>query len=179
MGTLACLFLAIFWDHTVYIGGSLHSLPLLILFGILCLVDTTSSVTFLPFMVGFQPMFITTYYIGEGMSGLIPSILVLAQGASNGVCSNYTAINSTINETYIVPYTEYQDPRFSVSVFFAMICVLMGMCGLAFYLLNNLKIAKKFYVSTVSVSESYVKANNFIYIDSEEVYVKRYHLRLT
>ncbi|CAI2353109.1 unnamed protein product [Caenorhabditis sp. 36 PRJEB53466] len=105
---LACvcqLGLCFFWSDTGNLFGSVRSWPLyLLLFG-LAIVDAISSVLFLPFMAQFHPAFLNAYFVGMGLSALIPSLLSLVQGTSNYWCDND-------NEPH------YYPPRFSVSVFF-------------------------------------------------------------
>ncbi|GLD69833.1 riboflavin transporter 2-like protein, partial [Lates japonicus] len=64
LGIVATFLLAFFWNHTVTIGDSLHSVPLLLLSFLLSVVDCTSSVTFLPFMMRLRPQYLTTYFAG-------------------------------------------------------------------------------------------------------------------
>lgn len=78
----------------------------------LSFVDCTSSVSFLPFMKIFPTIFLTTYFIGEGLSGFLPSIFALIQGASDTTCVNVSAINETTNLTYYYIQTQYEKPRF-------------------------------------------------------------------
>ena len=51
VGILASIFLAMFWDRTTYISGKETSTALFTLVFFLSLVDCTSSVLFMPFMV--------------------------------------------------------------------------------------------------------------------------------
>ena len=62
-------------------------------------VDCTSSVTFLPFMTTFQTIFLTTYFIGEGLSGFLPSIFALIQGVQDYECVKVPNFNTTGNST--------------------------------------------------------------------------------
>lgn len=52
----------------------------------LSLVDCTSSLTFLPFMGNFHPSYTTSYFVGMGVSALVPSVLALIQGAGRFKC---------------------------------------------------------------------------------------------
>ena len=75
IGALSCLALVFFWDSTSYINGQEHSTGLLSLTFFLSLVDCTSSVVYLPYMAIFKPQYMTAFYIGEGLSGLIPGLV--------------------------------------------------------------------------------------------------------
>ncbi|KAM6458437.1 riboflavin transporter 2-like [Liasis olivaceus] len=134
LGCLACVLLAFFWQETSMLGGSCYSVPLLALLFFLALVDCTSSVTFLPYMRRLQPQHLTTYFVGEGLSGLLPGLVVLGQGASAARCINASlAGNGT---TGLLP--EYQEARFSVRTFFLFLSSMMALSLAAFLFLNYL-----------------------------------------
>eukprot|EP00058_Branchiostoma_floridae_P019466 XP_002604956.1 hypothetical protein BRAFLDRAFT_92596 [Branchiostoma floridae] len=80
VGAMSCFLLPFFWKHTSVVAGANHSTALLTLTFLLAFVDCTSSVTFLPFMTLFSGPYLTSYFIGEGMSGLLPSLVALGQG---------------------------------------------------------------------------------------------------
>lgn len=71
-------------------GGVEHSTVLLLLVFAVSLVDCTSSVTFLPFLAHFKPAYMTAYYVGEGMSGLLPAAFAFIQGSGEYTCVNVT-----------------------------------------------------------------------------------------
>ncbi|EYB91828.1 hypothetical protein Y032_0201g1726 [Ancylostoma ceylanicum] len=77
----ACQFGLVFmWWYTVSIGSGQYSVALyLLLFG-LALVNATSNVLFMPFMAQFHSAYLNAYFVGMGLSSLIPSLLSLAQG---------------------------------------------------------------------------------------------------
>ncbi|GFS04843.1 solute carrier family 52, riboflavin transporter, member 3 [Elysia marginata] len=95
MGAMACLLLAFLWDVTSEIAGTQHSTALLILQFFLALVDCTSSVAFLPFMFTLKAQYMTAYFIGEGFSGLIPSLVALGQGAGSMECVTVMASSAS------------------------------------------------------------------------------------
>ncbi|XP_072364090.1 riboflavin transporter 2-like [Scyliorhinus torazame] len=144
LGIVACFLLPFFWKVTSTFAGALHSTVLLVLAFFLSLVDCTSSVTFLPFMTRLQPKFLTSYFIGEGLSGLVPGLVALGQGV--GVVS---CVNMTINTTGSVPSNStggdsysivalYQPANFPPKVFFFFLSGMMSLCLMAFILLNYL-----------------------------------------
>lgn len=136
LGIVATFLLSFFWRHTVTIGGSLHSVPLLALSFLLSVVDCTSSVTFLPFMMRLRPQYLTTYFVGEGLSGLVPALVALIQGVGVVHCHNVTlAANSSVlgsSELQAV----YQPAKFSTQIFFVFLSAMMVICLVAFILLN-------------------------------------------
>lgn len=141
MGVIATFLMAFFWKHTMTVGGSLHSVPLLGLSFLLSVVDCTSSVTFLPFMMRLHPQYLTTYFAGEGLSGLVPAVVALIQGVGVVHCenvtlsSNTTAINSTTAGSGELQAV-YQPAKFSAQIFFLFLSAMMVVCLIAFILLN-------------------------------------------
>ncbi|XP_060081842.1 solute carrier family 52, riboflavin transporter, member 3-B-like [Ylistrum balloti] len=146
VGTIACLLLAYFWQTTSYIVGEEHSTALLILQFFLACVDCTSSVLFLPFMSLFRVEYMTGYFIGEGLSGLIPSIVALGQGVGKMTCENVSVVNMTTNISYYEIQAIYHEPSFPVKDFFFFLFAMMIMSGLAFTSLNKLPICKREHV---------------------------------
>ncbi|XP_029308320.1 riboflavin transporter 2-like [Cottoperca gobio] len=141
LGIVATFLLAFFWRHTVTIAGSLHSVPLLVLTFLLSVVDCTSSVTFLPFMMRLRPQYLTTYFVGEGLSGLVPAIVALIQGVGVVHCQNAGVANKTADNASMVDSGElqaiYQPAHFSAQVFFVFLSAMMVVCLVAFILLNH------------------------------------------
>uniref|UniRef100_A0A8D0BQA9 Riboflavin transporter n=1 Tax=Salvator merianae TaxID=96440 RepID=A0A8D0BQA9_SALMN len=137
LGSLACLLLAFFWETTTLVGGAPHSTALFVLFFFLALVDCTSSVTFLPYMRKLQPEYLSTYFVGEGLSGLLPGLVALGQGVGAVHCVNGSLGNATGLQA------EYQEARFSVHTFFLFLSSMMGLCLASFLLLNYLPAARK------------------------------------
>ncbi len=128
IGVMSSLLLGIFWNHTVIIGGQSNSISLYVLAFSLALVDCTSSVVFVPFMKHYPSQYMSALYIGEGLSGLLPSSVALIQGSVNNslVCdSNNTkgASFSTSSELGLL---------FGPNVFFSLLAVVMVICGFAF-----------------------------------------------
>ncbi|NXC85904.1 S52A3 protein, partial [Cercotrichas coryphoeus] len=141
VGVMACLLLAFLWNHTSVIAGTSHSIPFLILTFFLALVDCTSSVTFLPFMMQLQPQYTSTFFIGEGLSGLIPALIALGQGSGISRCtdvsSNTTNGNETVESTGFRLETHYLPPNFSTLIFFLLMTAMMLTCLLAFFFLTR------------------------------------------
>ena len=141
MGIVASLLLAFLWNYTSSIAGQLHSTAFLILTFFLALVDCTSSVTFLPFMMQLQPQYLTTFFIGEGLSGLIPALIALGQGSGISSCTNVSRVvnatigNETVETTVFQLETRYFPANFSTLLFFLLMTVMMVACLLAFFFL--------------------------------------------
>uniref|UniRef100_A0A3Q3FIW4 Riboflavin transporter n=1 Tax=Labrus bergylta TaxID=56723 RepID=A0A3Q3FIW4_9LABR len=138
-GVLACILLAFFWDRTTVVAGALHSTAFFIITFFLSLVDCTSSVTFLPFMMQLPAKYVTTFFIGEGLSGFIPGVVALAQGVGIAKCvnSSQTAGNHTGEDMWTI-HTEYLPPNFSPRVFFFFLAAMTCISLAAFTALNRL-----------------------------------------
>uniref|UniRef100_A0A3Q0S6Z5 Riboflavin transporter n=1 Tax=Amphilophus citrinellus TaxID=61819 RepID=A0A3Q0S6Z5_AMPCI len=135
IGVLSCILLAFFWDRTTVFAGASHSTAFFVIIFFLSLVDCTSSVTFLPFMMQLPAKYITTYYIGEGLSGFIPGVVALAQGVGMAICVNSSETSG--NNTGSL-HTEYLPPNFSTEVFFFILGAMMCISLAAFVALNRL-----------------------------------------
>lgn len=145
-GILASFLLAFFWSERVVVHGVERSIALLLLTFFISIVDCTSSVTFLPFMMQLKAKYLTTYYIGEGLSGLLPALIAMVQGVGVMDCVNATQIlrsnktqlqyinASEIDVDYLVPH--YQPANFSVEAYFFFLTAMMVVCLVAFLLLN-------------------------------------------
>ena len=116
------------------------------------IIDGTSSVTFLPFIVkNFENEYIIPYYIGESLFQLLPSLIAIFQGlGDNQGCRNETSqIQTRINETYSIyenkttPKTIDSKPLFSAFIYFNIIFVLTCFSIISFILINHLPICKK------------------------------------
>uniref|UniRef100_A0A3B3T4G9 Riboflavin transporter n=1 Tax=Paramormyrops kingsleyae TaxID=1676925 RepID=A0A3B3T4G9_9TELE len=139
LGTMASFLLAFFWKETLVIGGVRHSVTLLVLTFFLALVDCTSSVTFLPYMMRLKPQYLTSYFIGEGLSGFIPAVVALIQGVGVVQCHNQTlTTNGTLgNATLGYELKAYYQPaNFSTQTFFLFLSTMMAISLLAFLFLN-------------------------------------------
>ena len=137
VGIIACVLLALFWSKTANIFGSPHSVALIVLTFVLALVDCTSSVVFIPFMKHFPAVYMSGLYIGEGLSGVLPSVVALIQGS----------VNNSIGCTK--SYTGYEalGIRFSPSVFFVFLAIMLLLCGLAFLAINVLPMVRKHMIT--------------------------------
>ncbi|KAJ7374854.1 hypothetical protein OS493_005207 [Desmophyllum pertusum] len=144
IGTAACVLLAFFWKETTFIAGAERSTALLVLCFFLSMVDCSSSVTFLPYMATFRELYMSPYFGGEGLSGLLPSLVALGQGVGGGThtsCVNPTlAPMNTTNGTSSANITTAGSwgpgPKFPLTGM--MVC-----CGLAFLGLNYLPVTKR------------------------------------
>ncbi|XP_046751920.1 solute carrier family 52, riboflavin transporter, member 3-A-like [Diprion similis] len=137
-GTIGMICLIFVHENTSYMFGKESSTALLSLMFVAALVGCTSSVLFMPYMRNYREIYLVSYLVGEGLSGFLPSIIALIQGVGgNAQCvktANSTADNPTCTE--YVP-----DPRFSTSVFFTLLSIILFLSFSAFIALNTLPIS--------------------------------------
>ncbi|XP_061666043.1 solute carrier family 52, riboflavin transporter, member 3-A [Syngnathoides biaculeatus] len=138
VGVSSCALLAAFWDRTSVVAGASRSTAFFAITFFLSLVDCTSSVTFLPFMMRLPAKYVTAYFIGEGLSGFVPGVVALAQGVGMARCVNSTAGNLTGGNASFLQ-TEYLPPNFSTEVFFVLLTIMMGVSLAAFVGLDRLR----------------------------------------
>lgn len=136
-GISSCILLAIFWNRTLFVFGKVRSVSLFMLSFFLALVDCMSSVLFIPFMKHFPPEYLSALYIGEGLSGLLPSLFAFSQGSVNNsiLCGN----------SYIGH--EALGIRFSPNVYFIFLGGLMSLSGVSFVALVTLPAVRRHMVN--------------------------------
>jgi riboflavin transporter 2 len=129
VGIIACCVLALFWQETIFLFGRERSVWLLSSIFILSLLDCTSSLVFFDYMKRFRKQYLRAVFLGEALTSVIPTILILAQGvAGETIC-----IQSS-NSTVVQPI--YTQPRFSVRIFMFCIAGIIVASLIAFILLR-------------------------------------------
>ncbi|XP_054736318.1 solute carrier family 52, riboflavin transporter, member 3-A [Anastrepha obliqua] len=153
VGTLSALFTSFFYNKTLVLFGEERSLALYILTFSSALTACTSSVLFMPYMGRFKEMYLVTYFVGEGLSGLLPSVVSLVQGiGSDSACVlvNTTSTGEEVYEKQTLP------PRFDSMEFFLIIFALFVCSVIAFTLLDRLQISKREYaIGQIDVGNNY------------------------
>lgn len=153
-GTLSAILTAFFYSRTAMLFGAEHSVALFALTFFTALTACTSSVLFMPYMGRFKEIYLVTYFIGEGLSGLLPSVVALIQGIGGSAeCRlvNVTETGQEIYEKYVPP------PRFGTRDFFFFVFAMMVLSFVGFLLLDRLKLAKKQYAAVqVGFGNNYV-----------------------
>lgn len=143
-GTLSAILTAFFYSRTAVLFGSEHSVALFALTFLTALTACTSSVLFMPYMGRFKEIYLVTYFIGEGLSGLLPSVVALIQGiGKTAECrlANVTESGQEIYDKYVVP------PLFGTSEFFFFVFAMMVLSFVGFLLLDRLKLSRKQYAA--------------------------------
>jgi len=79
--------MALSYYETSLVSGSAHSTALFVLTFSIALVSCTFSMLFMPLIRNFREIYLISYFIGEGLSGFLPSVVALIQGVGgNPVC---------------------------------------------------------------------------------------------
>ena len=124
---------ALFWDGTASLFGTQQSLYLMLLCFFTAIIDSTSSITFIPFLHRYDPMYLNAYFVGEALTGLLPALFGFAQGIGVTDCvltSNYSNAS----------YTEFHhEPRFSVRTYYLALSSLPFSALIAFSFLRVMK----------------------------------------
>jgi len=158
IGTTSTLLIAFFYNQTAFVAGQEHSVALFILTMFTAFHACSSSVLFMPYMGRFREVYLITYFIGEGLSGLLPSVVALIQGV--GGKTECILVNDTITGEQI--YEKFTPPpQFSSQTFFLIVFGMLVLSCIGFTLLDNLSAAKKEYADvTITNGNSYSYSNN-------------------
>jgi riboflavin transporter 2 len=145
IGMSSCFLLIFFWHYTKVIKNQNYSFALFLLAFFLSLLDCTSSVSFADYIQKFRKEFTSALFLGESLTSIIPSLLAIAQG--NGKLHCILSTNRTNNTEAI-----YEVARFSVSIYFLCLFLLLTLSLISFILLQWTKIARntRQFVSKIS-----------------------------
>ncbi|XP_076131861.1 solute carrier family 52, riboflavin transporter, member 3-A [Alosa pseudoharengus] len=146
LGVLSCALLAALWRRTSWFVGQERSTAFFALTFFLALLDCTSSVTFLPFMMQLPAKYVTSYFIGEGLSGLVPGLVALAQGVGMARCVNVSQSSANGSDPGFAIQTEYLPPNFSTEVFFGFLALMTAVSLAAFAALT--RVPRTYQLST-------------------------------
>ncbi|CAK1549297.1 unnamed protein product [Leptosia nina] len=130
IGTTALFLNAFLYTETAYVGSTERSVVFIVLTIFTAMVGTTSSVVFYPYMRNFREMYLSTYLVGEGLSGLLPSILSLIQGIGG---PPECVLSPDGNSMQAI----FPPARFDPTVF---LCIVGSLCitsFISFFVLNN------------------------------------------
>ncbi|KAI6170589.1 Riboflavin transporter [Aphelenchoides bicaudatus] len=126
--TLCNIPLALFWDKTIWLFGSQHSITLIVLGFVLGMFNICSEIVFMPFMANFRPVYLPAYFIGAGLSAMVPSFVAMIQGTLQYECVR----NVTTQE--LEP--QFKEPRFGAEIFYVIMFAWMCLATISFYLIN-------------------------------------------
>ena len=126
---IASVCIAIFWNQKIVISDVTISLAFFILTGCLAISDCTSTILFLPFVALYPTAYISALYIGEGLSGVVPSLWALVQGSPSRECSQTGS--------------HIDGVRFTPTLYFLVITVITVISLIAFTLILLLPSARR------------------------------------
>ncbi|KAH7703750.1 Protein Y47D7A.16 [Aphelenchoides avenae] len=72
--------LAFLWDTTATVFGASHSWVFVLCAFVLGTINVLSNVLFVPYMCAFDTQYLVAYFIGTGVSQLLPSVVAIIQG---------------------------------------------------------------------------------------------------
>lgn len=158
IGCIAAMCMAFFYQNTMEINGTQHSVALLLFTLMFALVGCLSSVLFMPYMGRFRECYLITYMLGMGLNGFVSSILALIQGV--GGSAECIPTNSTDGPAFVkyVP-----PPLFGSRIYFLFVFAILVLSTIAFILLNSLGVCKKEYAS-VTIGQG----NKYQYNETDE-----------
>ncbi|KAL7672858.1 hypothetical protein ACOME3_007737 [Neoechinorhynchus agilis] len=152
-GGLSLALMSKFWNYTVLVGTQRHSIPLLLLATCLGLVDNCSMIIFYPYTKLYPQVYLSALLVGESLTGFIPAILKLIQGGAEPYCElNGQVVNPLVYfdhhtaSNHSVLVEKYTEPRFSVNIFFGCLAFIMGLCLLAFIIMEYVPKFKKIQI---------------------------------
>lgn len=140
LGAFTMCLMAFFYKETLFLGEKEYSAVLLTATFFTALVDCSSSLLFMPYLRHFREIYLVSYFIGEGLSGIIPSAIALIQGVGSSQC------NDIENNT--------SQGRFSPRYYFLGTFVMLIISLIAFLLLENLRLVESEKVSRDTTDES-------------------------
>ena len=150
MEILSMFLMSLFWNTTNFVGGKNRSTTLLLLLFCSGLCSCLSSLVFLPYMARYPEHYISAYYVGNGLCGIIPGLIGLSQGVggepkcvnatllANESCGNISCEDP--QQFQLIP--KYHPPNFSVQVYLIIMCCLLAISLISFYCLNYTKLVQ-------------------------------------
>jgi len=121
--------LAVWWRWTAMVLGVAHSTGLVSFTFLLALVCALSNVLYMPYMARLHSSYLTAYFVGMGLSALVPSLVSLAQGTMNYACHHDPRNASVV-------YPVFEEPRFDVRTYFLLMAVWTMAAAVAFTFIN-------------------------------------------
>ncbi|XP_043483402.1 solute carrier family 52, riboflavin transporter, member 3-B-like [Leptopilina heterotoma] len=125
-GAIIMLLLAFFYEKTLTYNNKEYNFVLLLVTFLTALINCSSSLLFMPYLRYFREIYLVSYFIGEGLSGILPSIIALIQGSGSSDCDNSSASSA----------------RFTSKYYFIATFLLLVLSLVAFFLLEKLSLVK-------------------------------------
>ncbi|XP_043503695.1 solute carrier family 52, riboflavin transporter, member 3-A-like [Polistes fuscatus] len=123
VGNISMALLVFFYNKTVVLYNSEYSLALFILTFFTALVGCFSSVLFMPYLRNFDKAYMISYFIGEGLSGVLPSSVALIQNIGGN--TEYVT-NSNITSIEIVSNLNFTPLYYFLFIFIVLLLSLVA-----------------------------------------------------
>ena len=139
IGITSCFLLGTYWNKTVFIFGAQRSVYFFCFVYAFAFVDCATSVLYIPYMRHFRQVYIFPFFAGEGLSGLVPSLLSFAQGISSQPFKpNITRDSFETDDEYRSKLIEAQNEtlNFPVSTYIYLLSITIMVSWVAYILLN-------------------------------------------
>ena len=139
IGIVSCILLGTYWNKTVYVFGAQRSVYFFGFVYAFAFVDCATSVLYIPYMRHFRQVYIFPFFAGEGLSGLVPSLLSFAQGiSSQPFRPNITRDSFATDDEYRSKLIEAQNEtlNFPVSTYIYLLSITIIISWVAYILLN-------------------------------------------
>lgn len=142
-GVASVFLMAGFYDVTGVVFGQPHSVVLFALTFAMALVGCTSSVLFIPSLARYPDIYLVTYMVGEGISGLVPSVIAIVQGVGTTTCRSVVRPDGQTSEE-----KSTTDALFSSGPFFVGIGAIMCASTVSYLCLEYLPTCKREKIRT-------------------------------
>lgn len=119
-------------DKTTVVAGDRHSLILFVSVFLTALVGCFSPVLFMPYLRDFDNVYIVSYFIGEGLSGVLPSAVALIQGVGERTECNAVLNNLTLKSEIRLN----SGLKFSERYYFLFLTLVLVLSFVAFIILR-------------------------------------------
>lgn len=139
IGIVSCILLGTFWNKTVYVFGAQRSVYFFGFVYAFAFVDCATSLLYIPYMRHFRQIYIFPFFAGEGLSGLVPSLLSFAQGiSSHPFQPNISRDSFDTDDEYRSKLIEAQNEtlNFPISDYIYLLSITIMVSWIAYILLN-------------------------------------------
>lgn len=141
IGLVSYIPLAYLWNKTQIIANEKRSIWLYVFTFSLGILDSTSTVTFLPYIGKYyRKEYIVSNGIGETLAAMLPSLLALIQGIGKNENNEFMICLNKTQES--IELNDYIEPKLSVGWFFIILFLILLISFNAFSLLHFGKIGK-------------------------------------
>lgn len=137
IGNISMALLIFFYNRTVVISNSEYSLALIVLTFFTALVGCFSSVLFMPYLRNFKKTYMISYFIGEGLSGVLPSLVALIQNI--GENNKERVANSNVTSIEIIPNSRFSPLYYFLFVFLVLLLSLIAFVILQYFSFQDVK----------------------------------------